>query len=333
MAGPYIYIYILTKLEEFCSKIKFVRLKWTLKPLLEQSSPSLPQDLIIEILVRLPVKSLLQLKCVSKDWLSLISSHEFVNTHLSFNSKDCTRHRLMLQFMTYLKHCSVSLLFSGFSTDSFDLDIPTKTPDDRFDVVGSVNGLICLSIGFKCLVLWNPSTRKFRHVPDIMNMLALDFVCQYMYGFGYDEVNDDYKVVAVFSELTCACVSIYSLKNDSWRRLDDIQGLVAYNRWPKLVSRKLHWVNVGEGRTIMSIDLVDEKYGKVEQPLYEEGQKFLKLGVLGNDFSVLCHYYLIRADVWVMKEYGVKESGIKLYTFKYHNAPEPAAFPTHLHVK
>nr|XP_016511225.1 PREDICTED: uncharacterized protein LOC107828440 [Nicotiana tabacum]XP_016511226.1 PREDICTED: uncharacterized protein LOC107828440 [Nicotiana tabacum]XP_016511227.1 PREDICTED: uncharacterized protein LOC107828440 [Nicotiana tabacum] len=69
----------------------------------------------------------------------------------------------------------------------------------------------------------------------------------------------------------------------------------------------------------MSIDLVDEKFGKVEQPRYEEGRKILKLGVLGNDFSVLCNYDLIRADVWVMKEYRVKESWIKLYTFKYPN--------------
>nr|XP_016514827.1 PREDICTED: F-box/kelch-repeat protein At3g06240-like [Nicotiana tabacum] len=191
----------------------------------------------------------------------------------------------MLQFVTNLKHCSVSLLFSGFSTDAFDLDIPMKTPDNSFDIVGSVNGLICLSIGVNCLVLWNPSTRKFKHVPDIMNMPALDFECRSMYGFGYDEVNDDYKVVAVFSKMTSACVSMYSLKNDSWRRLDDIQGPVAYNCWPKLVSRKLHWVHVGEGRTIMSIDLVDEKYGKVEQHRYEEGRKFLKLEVLGNDFS------------------------------------------------
>ncbi|WMV28831.1 hypothetical protein MTR67_022216 [Solanum verrucosum] len=38
----------------------------------------LPEELIEAILVRVPVKYLLQFKCVSKYWLNLISSPEFV---------------------------------------------------------------------------------------------------------------------------------------------------------------------------------------------------------------------------------------------------------------
>lgn len=40
------------------------------------------EDLLFEILVRLPPKSLLCFKCVSKQWLSLISSPQFIVTHI-----------------------------------------------------------------------------------------------------------------------------------------------------------------------------------------------------------------------------------------------------------
>nr|GMD46073.1 putative F-box domain-containing protein [Ipomoea batatas]GMD48964.1 putative F-box domain-containing protein [Ipomoea batatas] len=44
-------------------------------------SPSLPEDLIAEILSRLPVESLLRLKCVCKKWRQFIHQDDFVQKH------------------------------------------------------------------------------------------------------------------------------------------------------------------------------------------------------------------------------------------------------------
>ncbi|XP_059280023.1 F-box protein CPR1-like isoform X2 [Lycium ferocissimum] len=66
------------------------------------------------------------------------------------------------------------------------------------------------------------------------------------------------------------------------------------------------------------------KWGKVEQPSYEEGDIYSTLGVLGTDLSVCYNYLGIRADVWVMKEYGVKKSWIKMFTICHPF--EPLAF-------
>ncbi|KAM3339969.1 hypothetical protein P3S68_029839 [Capsicum galapagoense] len=62
--------------------------------------PVLPADLISEILFKLPVKSHLKFKSVSKSWLGLISSPKFVKSHINISSdnKYYTRHRFMLGF-------------------------------------------------------------------------------------------------------------------------------------------------------------------------------------------------------------------------------------------
>ncbi|KAL3519535.1 hypothetical protein ACH5RR_017684 [Cinchona calisaya] len=44
--------------------------------------PMIPFDLVIEILVRLPVKSLLRFKCVSKLWCATIQGRSFIRTHM-----------------------------------------------------------------------------------------------------------------------------------------------------------------------------------------------------------------------------------------------------------
>ncbi|PHT68129.1 hypothetical protein T459_27616 [Capsicum annuum] len=188
-----------------------------------ESLPKLPQELITAILVRLPVKSLLQFKSVSKEWFALISS--------------------------------------------------------------SVNGLIFYRIWFNSLVLWNPSTGKYKQLPDLMPTQMVTTGYCFNYGFGYDEVHNDYKIVALFREIRKHCVGakIYSLKSDSWRILDDAQGEMLYDGSGKLVNGKLHWVTIVDGGwSIMSIDMVDEKCRKVEQPCYGVDQFSLTLGSVGK---------------------------------------------------
>ncbi|KAH0744333.1 hypothetical protein KY290_032326 [Solanum tuberosum] len=56
-------------------------------------------DLIIKILLRLPVKSLLRCRSISKTWLALICSPKLIKSHmiLSANKNDYTNHRLILR--------------------------------------------------------------------------------------------------------------------------------------------------------------------------------------------------------------------------------------------
>ncbi|KAI8556176.1 hypothetical protein RHMOL_Rhmol05G0231500 [Rhododendron molle] len=133
-------------------------------------SPNLPRDIMVEILSRLPVKSLLQLRCVCKPWRSLISSPEFAKTHLNLASTntDFTDHRLLLisRCPDYdVRSCSLSDVLHKHSDTAVELDCPFKVPHRRIRIKGCCDGLVCVAVGRK-VFLWNPSTRKFVTLPD-----------------------------------------------------------------------------------------------------------------------------------------------------------------------
>ncbi|KAK4727087.1 hypothetical protein R3W88_032004 [Solanum pinnatisectum] len=47
-----------------------------------------PEDLIREILLKLPVKALLRFKCVCKNWYTLIKNPCFIREHLNFSKNN-----------------------------------------------------------------------------------------------------------------------------------------------------------------------------------------------------------------------------------------------------
>ncbi|PHU02795.1 hypothetical protein BC332_28046 [Capsicum chinense] len=206
-------------------------------------------------------------------------------THLSFSANDSTRHRLVLQIDKYgppkriHRHCSVASLFYDSFTETFDLDNPVKDPVLFTLIAGSINGLICYNICHD-LTLWNPSTRKFKQLPD----LGLQMTSDFHIGFGYDRVHDDYKVVAIIREFRTNYyyAKIYSLKIDSWRTMDD--GARLYHHSGMLVNGNLHWITkYDDGYGIMFIDLVDGKCSKE----YGVKESWTKL------YTIKCPYYML----------------------------------------
>lgn len=81
------------------------------------------------------------------------------------------------------------------------------------------------------------------------------------------------------------------------------------------MSRKINWLaSKHEFREspcfFVSLDLENETYQEVPKPDYGEvGDNFLTLGVLRDCLCMLSGH-----DVWLMKEYGIKDSWTKLYT-------------------
>ncbi|KAM3222769.1 hypothetical protein P3L10_022039 [Capsicum annuum] len=165
---------------------------------LNQSNPTnlyWPTEIVTEILSRLPVKSLLRFKSVLKSWSSLICNPEFTKYHLSLsanNNKDYTNHSVMWRVSQpefNLKECTIM--------EETNLDYHMKNFGTSCVIEDSVNGLICLVNEAKELFLWNPALREYKKFPDFRTKLKDDGHCTY--GFEYDDIHDDYKVVCSFS--------------------------------------------------------------------------------------------------------------------------------------
>nr|XP_016433937.1 PREDICTED: F-box protein At4g22390-like isoform X2 [Nicotiana tabacum] len=305
--------------------------------------PTLPAELITEILLKLAVKSLLQFRSVSKSWLSLISSPEFVKTISYYlTTVELCLMFVMLHTMSrsvLLALCQgvfLSALLYDSVAEAFDLDYPGTNPYCYPSIVGSFNGLLCLAVAVSDgllynLFLWNPSIRKYKKLPNFrlnvsrqhnLNKDRYDF----KFGFAYDAFRDEYKIVGIFpihrnGRLCRVEVKIYSLKSDSWRDIDDFQGRQLLSVSGKLVNQKLHWLDWDQN-IIFFFYLADEKWAKVEQPSDFKGCGFLVLGVFRNDLSAFCNYeWTTHVDIWVMKEYGVKESWTKMFTIKFPDRP------------
>ncbi|KAM3396167.1 hypothetical protein P3S68_005173 [Capsicum galapagoense] len=277
---------------------------------LNQSNPTnlyWPTEIVTEILSRLPVKSLLRFKSVLKSWSSLICSPEFTKYHLSLsanNNKDYTNHSVLWRIAQPELNLEESLVM-----EETNLDYHMKNSGIACVIEGSVNGLICLVNEAKELFRWNPAVRKYKKLPDFSTKLKDDGQCTY--GFGYDDIHDDYKVVCIFS-VTCYPrnfqeINIYSLKDDSWRTVH--------------CSRRVTRIDIKSGWSITSFHLSNEKWRKVERPYYGEEDKFLVLGVLESNLSMISNNSTTHVDVWVMKECENKESWRKIFTVNYSLYP------------
>ncbi|KAJ8547106.1 hypothetical protein K7X08_010692 [Anisodus acutangulus] len=296
--------------------------------------PILPAEFITEILLRVPVKPLLKFRRVSKSWLALIYSPEFIKTHIriSANNKYYTHHRLMLRSKCILKDCSLMSVLSESVMEVSRLNYPVTNQHKTFwTVVGSVNGLICLSKGAN-VDLANEKWEKVEQpcceeegvlVLGVLGNNLSVIISRFINGFGYDELHDDYKVMRCTYYSSDVEVQIYCLKSDAWRSIHYLQDGVSFSCPSKFVNGKLYWANYTDrsfykSRYIISINLVD--WEKVEQPSYR-GDYNLQLGLLSSELSVYINKEK-HAYVWVMKK-----SWTKLFTVKYADNPDSFAVP------
>lgn len=302
------------------------------------SGPSLlPDELLCEIFTRLSAKTLSKIRCVSKSWLSIISSQEFVKSHFKKwdNDDEFTHHSIIAKYINphlHVKQCSVYSLLRNPATPAARIDYPGENPPHSTSVVGSCNGLICILLDEQDLYLWNPCTRQFRKLSDpgfSGNSRSFNF-----YGFGYNESNNDYNVVlgSISSVERKIEVVIYSLKTDSWSMIDNFPTCLPWLETGAFVSGKLHWAVSScvcdcDAR-VVSLDLVRLEYGEVRLPGCVEDASVLTLGVLGKCLCVSILYcyqpnviWKKNVGLWVMMEYGVVESWIKVASVRPYHAP------------
>ncbi|AES68599.1 putative F-box domain, galactose oxidase/kelch, beta-propeller, F-box associated interaction [Medicago truncatula] len=273
--------------------------------------PTLPFDVLPEILCRLPVKLLVQLRCLCKFFNSLISDPKFAKKHLQLSTK---RHHLMVTSKNNLGELvhHDSPIPSLFSTSTVitqtQLYPPTNlTNGHKFMLVRCYcDGIFCcVVLNGVSFFLWNPSIRKFKLLPPLENSRGHVF----QISFGYDHFIDDYKVIGVSSENE---VSVYTLGTDYWTRIKDIPYSDPIYGNGVFVSGTVNWLACDDS-CILSLDLEKESYQQLFLPDFENENDSLILSVLRDCLCVFATIDRI-LNVWIMKEYGNRESWTKLYS-------------------
>lgn len=190
----------------------------------------------------------------------------------------------------------------------------------------------------------DPSTRKHRLLPTTTTTLESKTASCFLYGFGYDLTHDDYKLVRITRRSGDACfggaaeVKVYSLARNYWKRIQDIPPCYTTRDSPGVyASGSLHWIAMAEyGRHdfILALDLSDEAYKELPLPppvLLETGCRVRAnyFGLLDN--GCLCQvsnygggYRTPLSHVWVMTEYGVKDSWTKLFSISEEQVISPS---------
>ncbi|XP_050231506.1 F-box protein CPR1-like [Mercurialis annua] len=311
----------------------------------------LPLDIISDILKLLPVKSLLRFRCLSKSYCSLIDSRDFIILHLSQsnntnanrnffivqpNKYDCMNNEIYTVNLDYSNPHLAECDHNKINTINLDYlvgcDHPFSIiPEDIWEcpktclIFGSCNGLVALYHPQRGMFLWNLSTKRHRKLPDFWGRSQeILSSCYILDGFGYDPVSDDYKLVRIRAidrkRRKGSIALVYSVKHNSSRRIEDFNYNVSrYRNCGTLVGSCLHWI-VSQPRNssdqlIVGFNLEDEKYREIPIPDFDDKlYKCKELGELGGRLSMSVDENYKSVGIWVMKEYGVRDSWIQIFS-------------------
>ncbi|XP_057455154.1 F-box/kelch-repeat protein At3g06240-like [Lotus japonicus] len=282
----------------------------------------LPQELITEILLRLPVKSLIRFKAVCKFWCSLISDTHFARSHFELAPP-----RLVIN--TFSDIYTMDLDGSHQSNPIFEAINIDLLP---IVVRGSCRGFLLLDCnGSLCLL--NPSTHVNKPIPSSSPIYPEGF--PHLCGFGYDSSNDDYLVVQVCAEprpspLWLAHVKLFSLRANMWKYIEGTNlphmnlsrsrrsELVFHSgdRIPGLLfNEAIHWLAYDRDKlvnVIIAFDLIEKAFLEIPRPgdLVHDFS-FCKLWVHGNFLSLSVVSENNTLEIWVMEKYKVQSSWTK----------------------
>ncbi|XP_057444320.1 F-box protein CPR1-like [Lotus japonicus] len=325
-------------------------------------SSILPHDLIVQILLRLPVRSLLRFKSVCKPWLSLISDPQFGKSH--YDLAAAPTHRCLAKCNdSEVESLDIDASLQNYESSVVNLKYPLSSPHHEnkpVDFLGSCRGFILVANRGGNIIVWNPSTSVQRRIVDNLGWKKF----QFLNGFGYDPSTDDYLLVRIevifwddyiYSQQDPNIIAnhptrirLFSMKTNSGLYLEGtyaqyVNLCYCEFRVGSFLNEALHWLVTSvetSNHAIIAFDLVEGSLSEI--PLSQilarelEGREY-HLRFMGECFSLCCpgdqSGVASMAEIWMMKNYKVRSSWTKLFAFSTCNIPRnmfcPICFTKH----
>ncbi|XP_026420307.1 F-box protein At3g07870-like [Papaver somniferum] len=225
-----------------------------------------PMDIVSAILSRVIPDSILTCKLVCKSWNSLLSNIKVGVLFLVPSHKQLGIY--YGDFHELIGDCST------FKTTVMKINHIPIVKGDPFDyeMVGSCNGLVCLSVpyvklGFPCrfgdpIYICNPVTREYVYLPDVDR--KVDNITG---GFGYLRTPNKYKVVRIYypEYPGKGFVQIYTLGDSSgWREIGEIEH--ALTGTPGVLANETLYYMDTCRNNILALDLASEEFCLLPTP-------------------------------------------------------------------
>ncbi|XP_050135724.1 F-box/kelch-repeat protein At3g06240-like [Malus sylvestris] len=289
-----------------------------------------PEDRVVEILSRLPPKSLMRFKCIRKSWCTLINSPSFVAKHLNnsmdnkLSSSTCILVNRSWAHIFPDKSWKEEVFWSmiNLSIDSDehnlhynveDLNIPFPLEDHDFVLIfGYCNGIACVEAGKKIL-LCNPASREFRKLSDSCLLLPppkgkfeLETTSQAL-GFGYDCNAKEYKVVRIIENCEYSdeeqtfyhrialphTAEVYTTDANFWKEIKiDISSTTYSCSCSVYMKGFCYWYATDGEEYILSFDLGDETFHIIHLPSRtKSGFRFYYIFLRNKSLASFCSRY------------------------------------------
>ncbi|XP_073280559.1 F-box/kelch-repeat protein At3g23880-like [Primulina huaijiensis] len=239
---------------------------------------NLSEDVIIEILSRLPVKSLIRFRCVCKSWYVLVRDPIFITKHYKYLSSKERDHLLVIKRDNTTNERVISLLKNDGDETFADREFPPFFNDTfgHVRLIGPCNGIVALYGFHDNIVLWNPVIGDLKILfasqvsrPSDARIRGDDL------GIGFDPFTNDLKLIQI---LFCVShesrlinqVEIYSSKTNSWKKhgSDMPANIMYYNTWSMVYKNETFcwWAQERSTEVILSFNMSLEIFETVPLP-------------------------------------------------------------------
>ncbi|XP_059636132.1 F-box protein At5g18160-like [Cornus florida] len=242
--------------------------------------PTLPSDLIFNIVSRLPVKVLGKFESVSKQWRFMITDPYFILTH---RNRSLQNPNLLLlrkvpndddsdnpqKKKTTVEVCGLDS--DGKLNIGFTLDV-----NDAIDMLPSKWDLICFA-GENGFYVCNPSTQEFVKLPEASCCTSGEINA----GMGYISSRNEYVLIHLYdrsldiyvdNDIGCEVIRLSDgcVRNCSWKVVEANCPHVVRG-WGVLVENVFYWMIWEEydhpgNEAIVSFDLEKEEFGTISPP-------------------------------------------------------------------
>ncbi|CAL5057127.1 unnamed protein product [Urochloa decumbens] len=262
-------------------------------------APELPDELMTEVLLRLPIKSILRCRAVCRAWAATLSSYGFCSLHMAHgdaaHAASSARPKLLLvapatAACDATAVCSCSPQEQAGPGGGANLTTATFTLDElRGDFVGGVaaqcRGLTLLHDAVApAYYVVNAATRAVTRLPPCQDVLFSSA------GLGFDARAREYKVMRLLRkpkdpDVSCQVYTLGGKHGDRWRpaagRIPSsfsgtahcaIRVAAMRNLPPVLARGSLHWLIDGScpsidlAASIITYSVTKETFGWVQSP-------------------------------------------------------------------